>query len=55
MLFDKFFEIGVIIIGFMWVCNQILGSFIHLYDISAGIELKQKELEVPEWAKRMYS
>ena len=59
MLFDKFFEIGLIVIGLLWVSDQILDSFIHLYDIQLSIEMKEKdekeEKEIPESAKNMYA
>ena len=52
MLFDPFFEIGIIIIGFIWVCDQVLDSLINVYVISKADE---NESEIPESAKRMYS
>ena len=55
MIFDTFFEIGLIVIGLLWVGDQILDSLIHLYDITLASELKQNEEEIPEFAKRMYS
>ena len=55
MLFDKFFEIGLIVIGLLWVSDQILDSLIHLYDIQLSIEMKEKEESMSDSAKRMYA
>ena len=53
MLFSKTFEIGAIVIGLLWVCDQILDSLIHFYDISISVEMQQQE--IPESVKHMYS
>lgn len=59
MIFDKFFETGLIVIGLLWISDQFLDSFIHLYDIQLAIEMKEKEekeeKEIPESAKNMYA
>ena len=57
MIFDKFFEVGLIIIGLLWVADQILDSLIHFYDITIELQLKEmemKEPEMPENVKHMY-
>lgn len=52
MIFDKFFEIGLIVIGLLWVGDQILDSLIHL---SALIFEKELEKEIPESIQHIYA
>ena len=54
MLFSLFGEIGLIIIGGLWVIDQYFDSFINLIDVMN----KNKDEEDPpltDAAKRMYS
>ena len=58
MLFSQTFEYGLIVIGLLWVIDQLFDSFIHIYDITLAYELKEKELNEPEISdevKKIYS
>ena len=63
MLFSSIGEIGLIVIGLLWVTNKWFDSFIDLLEIvknnnasASSAELEdQKDKELPEGLKHMYS
>ena len=59
MIFSTFFEIGLLVLGFFYVANQIFGNVIALIEVGKDIEEKQKEKledkEREEFCKHLYS
>ena len=59
MIFSTFFEIGLLVLGFFYVANQVFGNIITLIDVSKDIEEKQKEeqedKEREELCRHLYS
>ena len=59
MLFDVFFEIGLLILGFLYVGNMYCDSLINLYQISKDIDEdekeKEKDKELKELSKHLYA
>ena len=59
MIFDIFFEIGLLVLGFLYVANMWFDSFIHASEVSRDIDEKEKEeredKEREELCKNLYS
>ena len=55
MLFSSIGEIGLIVIGLLWVTNKWFDSFIDLLEIVKNNNEDQKDKELPEGLKHMYS
>ncbi len=60
MLFSTFGEVGVVVIGLMWVLNKWFDSFIdavellkNMSEVDSSDEQKHKDL--PDSIKQMYS
>ena len=55
MLFSVIGEIGLIVIGSLYVLDCWFDSFINMMTILKDSEDEQKQKEIPESAKHMYS
>ena len=55
MLFSLVGEIGLIVIGSLWVLERWFSSFIDLMEVAKNDDEKEKEPELSEAAKKMYS
>ena len=59
MIFSTFFEIGLLVLGFFYVANQVFGNVIALIEVGKDIEDKQKEeqedKEREELTRHLYS
>ena len=59
MLFSFTFEIGVLILGFLYVGDMYLDSFIRLFEITNEIEKdekdKQEDEDLKKLSKHLYS
>ena len=58
-IFDVFFEIGLLVLGGLYIADMFLDSFINLIQVSRDIEEddknKEKEDELKELTKHLYS
>lgn len=52
MLFDPFFEVGLIVIGVLYVVSDFV---IRMYDITLAAEMQKNDSEISESVKHMYS
>lgn len=52
MLFDPFFEVGLIVIGVLYVVSDFV---IRMYDITIAAEMQKNDSEISESVKHMYS
>ena len=59
MIFSLAFEIGLLVIGFIWVCNKVFENIISLIDVSKDIEENEKakaeDKEREELTKHLYA
>ena len=59
MIFSLTFEIGLLVIGFLYVCNMWFDSILHLIEIGNEIDEKEKEKQEDEarieLTKHLYS
>ena len=59
MIFDKFFEIGLLFLGFLYVGNMYFDSLINLYQISKNMDEdekeKEKDKELKDLSKHLYN
>ena len=55
MLFSLTGEIGLIVIGLLYVCNKWFDSFIDMLELVKNNNDEPKEKELPEAFKHMYS
>ena len=53
MIFDKFFEIGLLILGLLYVGNMYFDSCLHLLEIANDMDEKEKEEEEEEELKKI--
>ena len=43
MIFSLFFEVGLLVLGFLYICNKVFENIITLIDVSKDIDEKEKE------------
>ena len=56
MIFDPFFEIGLLVLGLLYVGDLIFDSIIDLIRVGQEVEAhKENENEISEIVKQMYS
>ena len=59
MIFSKFFEIGLLIIGFLYVGHLYFSDVINLIQIGRDVEKEEKDKqnddELKEMTKHLYS
>ena len=55
MLFSLTGEIGLLVIGFLWIGNKWFDSFIDLLNIMKDVNDEQKQKELPDSIKHIYS
>ena len=55
MLFDVFFEVGLLVIGLLYVIDMYIDSAIHMIEISHDIEIEERSNTIPESIKHIYS
>ena len=59
MIFDVFFEIGLLVLGGLYIADMFLDSFINLIQVSREIEEddknKAKDEELHELTQHLYS
>ena len=59
MIFDVFFEIGLLVLGLLYVGDMYFDSILHLVEIGNDMEDKEKEekedKEREELCKHLYS
>ena len=55
MLFSVTGEIGMIVIGLLYVANKWFDSFIDILELIKNNDNEEKEKEIPESLKHIYS
>ena len=59
MIFSTFFEVSLVVLGFLYIANEIFSNVITLIEIGKDIEEKEKEKEEDkareELTKHLYS
>ena len=55
MIFSTMFEVGLLVLGFLYIVDMFIDSCIHLVEINHDIEENAKEKEIPESIKHLYS
>jgi len=53
MLFDVFFEIGLLVLGVLYIGDMYLDSIIHLIEVCQDIEEDNKNKEKDEKLKQL--
>ena len=53
MLFSFTFEIGALILGFLYVGNMYLNSFIDLFELTKDIDKEEQEKQEDEDLKKL--
>ena len=59
MIFSTFFEVSLVVLGFLYIANEVFSNVITLIEIGKDIEEKEKEKEEDkareELTKHLYS
>ena len=55
MIFSTMFEVGLLVIGFLYVVDMYIDSCIHLVEINHDIEECERTNTIPDCVKHIYS